>query len=113
MSAKEWGRRGGLLSAAVRMKKLTAEQRRAIAKNAVAAREAKRAAQRRSERNKQLEKQLKGLDAAARYLYRQVEIDGVQPATLAKLWGMPEPELRRRLEEARRKIRAIAAGGTP
>jgi len=41
---REQGRKGGKLSGAARMKKLTPEQRSEIAKKAVAAREAKRAA---------------------------------------------------------------------
>ena len=41
---RDQGRKGGKLSAAARMEKLTAEQRSAIAKKAVAAREAKRKA---------------------------------------------------------------------
>lgn len=39
---REQGRKGGKLSGAARMEKLTAAQRSEIAKNAVAAREAKR-----------------------------------------------------------------------
>lgn len=41
---REEGAKGGKLSGPARMEKLTSEQRTAIAKNAVAAREAKRAA---------------------------------------------------------------------
>jgi len=49
---REQGRKGGALGGAARMAKLTPEQRTAIAKKAVAAREAKRAAAAPSKRKK-------------------------------------------------------------
>jgi general stress protein YciG len=51
---REQGRKGGKLSGAARMAKLTPERRSEIAKKAVAAREAKRAAGARSARKASL-----------------------------------------------------------
>ena len=104
---REQGRKGGKLSAAARMKKLTPEQRSAIAKKAVAAREAKRRRQRWALALPQPHvpaERLKVLSESEKYLFRSVVIDGVHPAELAKKWGEPETEFTRRVNEAIRKV---------
>jgi hypothetical protein len=104
---REIGRKGGKLSAAARMAKLSAEQRSMIAKRAVAAREAKRRRQRYAlvlPPPDVLRERLKALDAGEAYLIRRVASEGKAHADVAEVWGITEAEVLRRVQDAMTKL---------
>ena len=106
---REQGRRGGKLSGAARMKKLTPEQRSAIAKNAVAEREARRRIKRYGwvlPPADALRRRIVLLTQGEQYFLHRVALQGVDPAALAEVWHMSEAEIFRRVQEAIRKLRA-------
>lgn len=104
---REQGRIGGKLSGAARMRKLSPEQRSAIAKKAVAARELKR--KNRSSAlplppRKMVLGRLKLLDEVSAYLIRALVLEGRTVADLAKTWKMKEADVVRRAQEAIAKL---------
>ena len=114
---REQGRRGGKLEWCCSHKeKLTPEQRTAIAKKAVAAREAKRRIRRYAlllpppielhARICALEAELNNYAEAHRF--KQVVMEGRDPGEVAALWRMSEPELMHGIQEIIRKLNQVA-----
>lgn len=104
----EQGRRGGNLSAAARMKKLTPELRSEIAQKAAEARWAKWRASRYSlllPASKERDARISALPDSDKYLYKQVVMEGCNPRALASIWGGSEAHWSQRVDEMLRKLK--------
>lgn len=111
---REQGRKGGKLSAAARMLKLTAEQRSLIAKRARAARAAKWRKLRYARllpTSDVLERALQLVSPLEAYLFRRVWLDGCDSAQLAATVGIPKEEVLSRANQVAEIIKAVGAEG--
>ena len=107
---REQGRKGGKLSGAARMAKMTPEERSAVAKIAAAAREGKRRKRRYALAlppptvNSGRLKELEAVSPSEAFLVRRVALEGADPAELALVLDISEADVRGRVDDAIRKL---------
>ena len=119
---KEQGRKAGKLSAAARMLKMTPEQRSAVAKKAVTAREAKRrtaaaeaAAGARWSKyaaicgmtSDELRRRVDASTEVSIFCFKRVCLDGEDPSVFANVVGVSEENIGTHVQEAIQKLKAM------